>query len=112
MINEVEFPNFFISNLYVSRGKTAENHAQCDYLTVDAVAVIGVTIVVSAKTFKVFITAAGTRTLAGRSGMQNGTRKHSPRGEKRIRRREDGRRERGRVNYDGRPASEYSPLPI
>jgi len=89
-----------------------EYDAQCDYLTVVAVVVIGVIIVVVAKSFKVFITAAGTQTLTGWLGVQNGKRTRLPRGEERIRRIEDGRRERGRVNYDGRPASEYSPLPI
>lgn len=37
-----------------------------------AVVAIGVIIVVPAKTFKVFITATGAQTSAGRSGMQNG----------------------------------------
>jgi len=36
-----------------------------------AVVAIGVIIVVSAKAFKVFITAAGAQTLAGWSGMEN-----------------------------------------
>jgi len=61
-------------------------NTQCDYLTVVAVVAIGVLIVVPAKTFKIFITAAGAQTLAGWSGMQNGKQKRPPRGEKRIRR--------------------------
>ena len=67
-------------------------NTQCDYLTVVAVVAIGVFIVVPAKTFEVFITAAGAQTLTGLSGMQNGKRKRPPRGEKRRRRSEDGRR--------------------
>lgn len=67
-------------------------NTQCDYLTVVAVVVIGVFIVVPAKTFKVFITAAGAQTLEGWSGTENGKRKRPPRGEKRIRRSEDGLR--------------------
>lgn len=80
-----------------------EYGAQCDYLIVVAVVTISVIIVVPAKTFKVLITAAGAQTLAGWSEVQNLKRKRAQ--EKRIIWKKDGRRKRGRVNNDGRPAS-------